>query len=83
MIHLFLLGDCSTVPRSPLKRGNGGTVWTLLSVVFRAIVRNSCGTAEQLDIGSPRLDIVGIEVALITIKILLTILAIGQSALGN
>ena len=77
------MGDCSTVPRSPLKRGNGGTVWTLLSVVFRGIVRNSCGTAEQLDIGSPSLNIVGIEVALVAIKILLTILAIGQRTLGN
>ena len=50
VIHQSSEGDCSTVPRSPLKRGNGGTVWTLLSVVFRGIARNSCGTAEQLDI---------------------------------
>ena len=54
-----------------------------LVALFREIARNSCGTAEQLLIGSPRLNIIGKEVALITIKIFLTLFAIGQCALGD
>jgi hypothetical protein len=37
-IHQSSEGDCSTVPRSPLKRGNGGTVWPVLSHCSEKIV---------------------------------------------
>jgi len=72
-----------TVPCSPLKRGNTGTVWSGVSLLFRGMARNSCGTPEQLDIRTPRLYIVGKEFALMAVKILLTLFPVGDKGTGN
>lgn len=43
---------------------------------LREFDRNSSGTAEQLDIRAPSLNIIGEKFALMTVEILLTIFAV-------
>ena len=77
-VHLFLSGDRSTVPRSPLKRGNGGTVWSGVSRLTVPRLTERFGTAERLFTWIPNLYIIGKEVGLIPVEILLTFLAVTE-----